>query len=41
VMNLEVGHRAARLTSPAIAPKYLFAELFIRFGIKSQARLLR
>ncbi len=38
VVNLEVGHRAARLASPAIAAQYLVAELFVLLGIKLQAR---
>ena len=41
VMDFEVGHRAAKLTSPAIPPKYTVAELFEQLGIKPQARLLR
>ncbi len=41
VMEFESGHCAAKLTSPGIPPKYFVAELFVQFGIKPQARLLR
>jgi len=35
VVNLEIRHCAARLASPAIAPQYLVAELFVQVGTKA------
>ncbi len=37
VMNLQVRHRAAGLTPPAIAAKHLVAELFVRIEVQPQA----
>jgi hypothetical protein len=38
VVHLEVGHRAARLASPAIAMQHLVAQLFVRHGLKPAHR---
>jgi hypothetical protein len=40
VVDLEVGHRAARLAFPAITAQHLVAELFVWLGIKPQTRSL-
>ena len=39
VVNLQVRSGPATLASPAIAAQHLFSELFVRLGIKPQARL--
>jgi hypothetical protein len=41
VMNLQVLQAPARLTSPSIPLQDFSPELLIRFGMQSQARLLR
>jgi hypothetical protein len=38
VVDLQVPHRAARLTLPAITAEHLLAELFVQIGIQPQAR---
>jgi hypothetical protein len=40
VVNFKIGHRAARLASPAIALQHLLAKLFVRFRIKPQRATL-
>ncbi len=37
VVHFKIGHRAARLTSPAIAPQDLLSQIPIRHWIQSQA----
>jgi hypothetical protein len=37
VVDLQVRHRAARLTPPAVATQDLLAPTFVRQGIKTQA----
>jgi hypothetical protein len=34
VVNFKIGHRPARLASPAIPAKHLITELLVRLGIK-------
>ena len=34
MVNLQVRHRAARLTPPAIAVKYPLPEIFVRYWIE-------
>jgi len=34
VVNLKIGHRAARLASPAIASEHQAPKLFIQIGIE-------
>ena len=38
VVDLQVQHRAARLTLPAITAEHSVAELFVQIGIQPQAR---
>jgi hypothetical protein len=33
VVNLKIGHRAARLASPAVPPEHLVAKLLVQLGI--------
>jgi hypothetical protein len=40
VVDFKVRHRTAKLTAPAIAPQYLFAELLITFLLNPGRRLL-
>jgi len=39
VMNLEIGHRSAILTSPAVTLQHLTMQLSIGIRIESQSRL--
>jgi len=39
VVNFQVHHAAAVLTSPTITPQHLLSQSSVGFGIKSQARL--
>ena len=39
VMNLEIGHRSAILTSPAVTLQHLTMQLSIGICIESQSRL--
>jgi hypothetical protein len=41
VVDLQILPGTTELASPVIAPQYLFPQLVIRFGIKTQALLLR
>ena len=41
VMNFKVRHRAAGLTTPAIATQYLLSQPLVRHRIQSQAHRLR
>ena len=36
VVNFKVGHRAARLASPAVPAEHLVAKLIVQFGIQAQ-----
>jgi hypothetical protein len=40
VMNFEIGHRAARLASPAITAEHVVTKLVVRVWIQAQAWLL-
>jgi hypothetical protein len=35
VVNLKIGHRSARLASPAVPAEHLAAKLIVRFGIQA------
>jgi hypothetical protein len=36
VMNFKIGHRAARLASPAVTAEHLIAKVVVRFRIQAQ-----
>jgi len=38
VVDLKVGHFAARLTSPAVSTEHLVAEILVLLGVEAQAR---
>jgi hypothetical protein len=40
VVNFKIGHRSARLASPAVASEHLVAKLVIQFAVQALARLL-
>jgi hypothetical protein len=40
VMYLEMGHAAASLASPPIAPKYLFTQFFDSLGGQPHSRII-
>jgi hypothetical protein len=40
VMNFEIGHRAARLASPAVPAEHLVAKLAVQFGIQAKTDVL-
>lgn len=40
VVSLQIGHRAAGLTSPAVTAEHLGAKLVVQFGIQPQRRAL-
>jgi hypothetical protein len=40
VVDVEVGHRSARLASPTVAAEHLVAKLVVQFRVQAQVRLL-
>jgi hypothetical protein len=40
VVNLKIGHRAARLASPTVPEEHLVAKLVVQVGIQAQTRAL-
>ncbi|HSZ01580.1 MAG TPA: hypothetical protein VK788_18925 [Terriglobales bacterium] len=40
VVNLEVGHRATRLASPAVPAEHLIAKVIVQFRIQAQTSAL-
>jgi len=39
VVNFKIGHRSARLASPAVASEHLVAKLFIQLAVQALAWL--